>query len=767
MLRVITTITILLAVSLNSFAQTDRLVRDDISIVNEVNINSEKLEYSPAFYEDGLVFITTKAPEAQFNIKDTRIGKNIMAIYLSRRNVDGVLDDPKVFAKELTTKFHEGPLVFDRLGEIIYFTRNNVQNGKIKKASDGEVKLQIFSAENDGGKWRNDVELNFNDDDSNYAHPSISVDGRRMYFSSDRPGGLGGTDIYYVDKQGEGWGDPVNLGPTVNTEGNELFPHIHADGMLYFASNAHNTIGGLDMFSSQYINGEWTPVASLGEPLNSAHDDFGLIVDRDKKNGYFSSDRPGGAGGDDIYSFHCSSPNGLDEGMECDKDIEFIVMDSDTELPLSNVQVNPINLTKLNMDRMIRDANGNLIMLENIDETDKATILNLEPDQEVLPKITNEAGSAPMELNCLDNYIMKFFKAGYIPKEVALGTEQESGQVFVFMDKAVETANINGRVLVEGTDIPIGGATVRMIAADGSVYEATTDENGYYAFSVPKDQTYDVEIYKDGKLISEQTLSTFNMESTDATVNMFVDPNAAGIRVTPVLEEGTVIELSNIYYNFNDAGIRPDARKDLDVLVDLMNRYPEMEIELLSHTDSRGSTRYNKRLSQRRAERVVQYLVSRGVQKIRMVPIGYGEDKLRNHCSDGVSCSEEEHQYNRRTEFRVISVDPGISVKYVDRGPETIDRYTGSSSSGSGYSSSGGSSSSGEYCVIAGTFRNRQNADRRLNQVISLGYSSAVLVTTGPYQAVCVQTFTSRSSARDLEGVLENTHGINAYVKGM
>ena len=278
-----------------------------VFLTNEATINSDGLEFSPSFLEDGIVFISTKTASKRYKITDKRLGKNIMSIFRAKREENGLLKQPEPLARELLSTVHEGPVTFDRTAENIYFTRNNIKNGKPKKAKDGIVKLKIYAAEYVGKEWKNIEELPFNDDQSSAMHPSVSVEGDALYFASDRPGGLGGLDIYVAYNRGGVWSDPENLGPTINTEGDEVFPYIHADGTLYFASSGHAGYGGLDIFTSVNDGGTWSKVQNLSTPFNSEQDDFGFILDRDKKNGYLSSNRNGGLGGDDIYSFYIFS----------------------------------------------------------------------------------------------------------------------------------------------------------------------------------------------------------------------------------------------------------------------------------------------------------------------------------------------------------------------------------------------------------------------------------------------------------------------------
>ena len=217
------------------FGQELPTPNNDIFVNNEVSINSDQLEFSPAFLEDGILFISTNPVNKRFKVKDTRIDENIMSIFRSTRDEEGKLQAPVPFAIELLSTVHEGPLTFDRTAENMYFTRNNLKGKKQIKGKDGIVKLQIYSAQRMDNVWKNVEKLSFNDRNSNAAHPSISVENNELYFASDRPGGQGGMDLYVSIKSGDTWGEPINLGPKVNTEGEEVFPFIHADGTLYLS----------------------------------------------------------------------------------------------------------------------------------------------------------------------------------------------------------------------------------------------------------------------------------------------------------------------------------------------------------------------------------------------------------------------------------------------------------------------------------------------------------------------------------------------------
>jgi len=246
-------------------------------------------------------------------------------LYLSQISEDGNLQFPSKFYKGLNTKFHEGPLVFYEQDTKMIFTRNNYISKKIGKSQDGIIKLKLYQGEQQGGAWTNLNELPFNSDEYSVGHPAITKEGTTLYFASDMPGGLGGTDIYRTTKKDGKWGTPVNLGKTVNGEGNEMFPFVSADGRLYYASNGKGGLGGLDIFQTMYSDGEIAAIKNLGYPINTNKDDFGIILDDRRKSGYFSSNREGGTGDDDIYYLLISRVT-----------IEARMIDKETGEPLSD-----------------------------------------------------------------------------------------------------------------------------------------------------------------------------------------------------------------------------------------------------------------------------------------------------------------------------------------------------------------------------------------------------------------------------------------------
>jgi len=723
----------------SSFGQELPAPNNDIFVTNEVSINSDHLEFSPTFLEDGILFISTNPVNKKFKVKDKRIDQNIMSIYRSTRDEEGKLLAPEPFAIELLSTVHEGPLTFDRTAENMYFTRNNVKGKKRLKGKDGIVKLQIYTAQRMDNVWKNVEKLPFNDRNSNAAHPSISVENNELYFASDRPGGQGGMDLYVSIKSGDTWGEPINLGPKVNTEGDDVFPFIHADGTLYFSSKGAGEEADLDLFTVKKENGEWGIPENMGTPFNSSKDDFGIIIDRDKRNGYFSSNRGGGIGGDDIYSFYAL--NGLEKNEEPEPDFEktitINVKDEATGEIIEEAIVTYMKLDELTLGKAITGISNS----EDKDPDD--LVLKLPIDENAKTGLTDYNGQIPLRLN-RGSYVVKVEKSGLQSKQIALNSQSDILEYTVMLSKFDPTLANNSSGSMNGN-------------GNGDGLE---DGNGS----------------NNGNGNNNGTNGNGSISSGDP----FVDNG-----VVTTIEEGTVIELPNIYYNFNDAAIRPDAQADLNSLADFLLQYPATEIELISHTDARGTDRYNNRLSQRRAENAVEFLIKKGIASNRIVPKGYGETQLRNECNDFANCSEADHQYNRRTEVKITKMDAPITVKfinnlpsYISEAPTSTKKYTERNNTNVSPSNPAsteidleeGSNEydpDGKYKVIAGAFANMNNAEKRLIEVRALGFNNADILKLGGSSLfhVVASRYNSSSSATKAVKTLKSQN-VRAFVKG-
>jgi len=708
-------ILIIIILSIQFFAISQN--KSGVELMNESTINTDQLEFSPTFYEDGIIFISNK-PVKDKELVDKRIDKNVMSIFIARRGLDGVLKPSEPFSFELTSKLHEGPLCFDKTADNVYFTRNNIIKGRVENAKDGYIKLGIFTSEKVGGKWSDIRELPFNNHDYDFCHPSISIDGEKIYFASNRPGGYGGMDLYYSQKINGKWSEPVNLGPTINTDQNEAFPFIHADGTLFFASNKPGGKGGFDLYFAKPKSDDlWQDPIAMSGDFNSSTDDFGLIVDLDLKNGYFTSDKPGGKGADDIYSFHTDGKiTEPQENSQPGEEIMFFTADKVTGSELEGADITVMSTDDLST--VVTDENGNVISLGNGKMTPvEATVEG-----------TDKEGKRKMKLSKDKNYVVTVKKPGYKTKQFVVKKNDQRKEMMTLLDKADDCITVTG-VVFGGKKSPLPGATV--VIKDNASSESqsfTTDLKGNYNFCMPCNKDYTISASNPNYSSASTTISTKDKPCNPSTI-VSSDLNLTILGAPDQLTEGSTFELKNIYYNFNDATLRPDGRKDLDMLASLMKKYPTMEIELGSHTDSRGSTEYNKNLSQQRADNVVSYLISKGIDKKRMTSMGYGESKLRNHCSDGVKCSEYEHQLNRRTEVKITKAPSDEDIEL----PAFLSEKN---LIGGGMGSTGAIATlyntldnlTGDFAVISGSFEIESNAKKQIEILSKNGFEGATIV---------------------------------------
>lgn len=478
-------------------------------------------------YDQGLVFTADKKV-SQKSKEEPWTGKSYYDLYFSERDKNGHWLSPQLLKGEINGRYHEGPATFTKTGDVVYFTRSNYLKSGLKLNSKNENNLKLFKAKLVNGKWTQLEELPFNSDEYSVGHPCLAKDQKTLYFISDMPGGYGGTDIYRAVLDGNTWSKPENLGKEINTAGNEMFPFIANDETFYFSSDAHNNLGGLDVFASSYDakNKKWLQVENLNYPLNSSKDDFGFVIKGDNKTGYVSSNRNEV---DNIYEFRKNDP----------------------------------------------------------------------------------------------------------------------------------AFNLSGKVTIKGKGLVFGDVTIILIDetndAKNAKATAFTDAKGQYKFKLKPNTDYIVYGSKEGYFTQSVELTT---KGKKYSKNFVVDFELDQI----IIEKPIVLE--NIYYDLDKWEIRPDAVKELDKLVKLLIDNPNINIEMGSHTDSRAGDHYNLVLSEKRAKATVDYLVFRGIDANRLKYKGYGETELVNHCKNNVECTEDLHQQNRRTEFKVIKITKnGVAVK--------------------------------------------------------------------------------------------------------
>jgi len=486
--------------------------------IKSLDANSKYSDFGTTFYgKDKIVFSSARQTGASNKKRDAN-DRLYLDLYIGNVGDNGEIIKVKPFSSSVNSKYHDAMVAFSPDLKHVYFTSNNYLDGKLK--SNG---LKIFKATiSTNGQWKNIVTLPFNSDEYDTGQPSISEDGKKLYFVSNMPGGYGDTDLYEVTINDGHYGAPKNLGSTINSKYKEYTPFVDGN-ILYFSSNKPGGQGGLDIYMTK-LDGSIPEPINLGKPMNSRGDDISFIIDNEKQKGYFSSNRRGGQGDDDIYSFIQVTINPI-----CDQTIEGVIQDKISGFPIPNAFAT------------LYDSKGKKIRrLETLAD-----------------------GKFFFNLKCGENYKITGGRIGYFEVENSLNTNKV---------------------------------------------------NGY---------------------LNEIVLSLDEKE--------FITQNGK-----------EMLNIKPIKFELNKAVLLEDSKGNLVKVVRLMDKFPNMVIEFGAHTDARAPDGYNLQLSRKRATETVRYLISMGVDYRRIMGKGYGETQLINKCSNGVKCTEIEHQQNRRTEFVVI-----------------------------------------------------------------------------------------------------------------
>lgn len=496
-----------------------------------LNVNSENAEYSPYFYNNELYFASAR--ESSLFERYDQPYSDIYKVSIAKLEAQA-----NSLSKLPTTinsaEVNEGSIAFSPHGNTMIFAKGNPNDKK------GRRSVDLFISTKKNGKWSNAVSMPINNANAWDSSPTFNQSGQTIYFASDRPGGFGGSDIYRATLNARGrWADVTNMGEDINTAGDEMFPYVAPDNKLYFASDGHAGFGMLDLFSAENKSGVVT-ISNLGPSFNSPADDFGLIYSDYPFEGFFSSNREGGVGSDDIYSFVDNSSD-----------------------------------------------------LKSITYALRGTTYQRNPEDST---------------------------------QAILG------------DVRVKLLDVNGEV----------------------VDDVLSSRAGTYSFPVESEREYTLIGERNGFFTARKIFTTMGEGIPQEELVERVNEKVFNEDVTldPIVLDASIV-LDNIYYDLSSAEIRSDAALELDKLVQLLVDNPEIKIELSSHTDARADDDFNQVLSQRRAQSAVDYIVSKGISANRMVAKGYGESQLINGCTNEriEQCSEEEHQQNRRTEFKVIEIE--------------------------------------------------------------------------------------------------------------
>ena len=514
----------------NEMLMDEILTKEHNVTLKNLSINSKYSDFGPMFYnEDEIVYSSAKDSPRSNTKRYKWTNQPFLDLYVAKI-AEGSQDlkETKRFPKVINTKYHEAVVSFTADKATMYFTRNNYDK-RLKGDADERNNLKIYVSKNIDGEWSEAKELPFNSNKYSTGHPALSPDGKKLYFISDMPGSIGETDIFVVDILGDGhYSQPKNLGPGINTDRKEMFPFV-TDKKLYFSSNGRVGLGGLDVYEALLDEeGGFKEVMNLGLPINSERDDFSYIVNEKTNKGYFASNRKGGQGDDDLYSFERQTPE---------------------------------------------------------------------------EKVHNSI----------------------------VGTVREL---------------ITGDFMPHASVSLMDGNSIKLI-------EMVTAEDGSFVFGNLEPETqYTVKVTKDGFFENIVSVRTKENEIVPVDVPM------KKLEELIVLEDGVKkLKTDMIYFDFDSSHIRKDASYELDKLVEVMRKYEDMVIKIEAHTDSRGVAVYNQYLSDKRAKSTRDYIISKGISKDRIESaIGYGEARLINECKDGVPCSRQNHERNRRSEFIIVKM---------------------------------------------------------------------------------------------------------------
>lgn len=497
--------------------------------IEDAGINSVYSDYGTTIYNDKIIFTSARDTGGISQRKHKWTNQHFTNLYSAALDQSSTPTKPTKFDKNVNSKFNESTPVFTKDLNTMYFTRNNFLDGKKGKNTEKVTLLKIYKATKVNNTWTNIVALPFTSDNYNTAHPALSPDEKTLYFASDMPGTIGQSDLFKVAINDDGsFSNPENLGKNINTEGRETFPFISQDNELYFSSDGHPGLGGLDIFVSTLTSDStWGTVENVGSDINSPKDDFAYYLDTTSRKGFFTSNKDGGKGYDDIYKF-------LElKKIKCEHELYGVITDLSNSTALANATI------------VLLDEQYNTLKTQQADAQ----------------------GKYSFNVECDKIYFVRAQYPEFTTKEVKAETKKEN----------------------EKTYVPIALESAKCKVAIGD-------------------------------------------------------------------DLGKCFNIKMIYFDLDKSTIKQAAAFDLEKILDVLQQNPTMKLDIRSHTDSRQTFKYNEALSDRRAKATIDWLISKGINENRLTGKGYGETQLVNKCADGVSCTEEEHQLNRRSEFIITAL---------------------------------------------------------------------------------------------------------------
>ncbi|MCC7050501.1 MAG: OmpA family protein [Bacteroidia bacterium] len=748
-------------------------------ILKPVNTLNTDFNEFPCYIEDNTLVLTTDRSESNFSLSKDPIGDNppyalYKAYAAGKENGVTTFSRLNAFPFYINKNGATGAATFNRLTGMFFYTKSTYSSIN-RKAQISKLYIQY--------KNKKPKPFIYNSDQYNTQHPTLSVDGRVLIFSSDKPGGYGKFDLYICElKDDNTWTVPKNMGANINSEGNEVFPFIAKNGSLYYSSDGLPGYGGLDLFSYPSLIDTTKLSENLGKSINSSYDEFSICFNDSLNSGYVATDKPYTQNrGDNIFYFRkikntktmsgriseqLSLQNGGVSGLqlilltkkgeqvrkgktdahgffvfnELEADENYLIKiesndpsvlkrklylysDNDKvvstsvinangdvfffqELPpdltaLQELQINDAQLVNFSAT-IVADKNGKKIPASN----KRITIVNANGNI-IRTTITNVFGSFVFTeidaINSLTAYLedddptlnkkSKYYMVNNRGEIIKTNFKNENQRVYFSIDAStlkgknntVEKTNLKKNLkgvlkgMENGKPELLSNVVVNMLDGSGSIIKSViTNMKGAFEFvGLPFDSTYFLNIQSDDPALKKYSVFNIEDEQGNRVIEMNRDKlKSFGYKIFKTDEEklafyfyedpwlnvisknkksNNITITENILYQLNSAEISEDAKIVLDKVVQVLNNNKDITIEVGAHTDSRAGNDFNLTLSQKRAQKVVDYLYEHGIDKKRMIPVGYGETQLKNHCKDGVPCTEEEHAINRRTEFKVFS----------------------------------------------------------------------------------------------------------------
>ena len=674
-------------------------------VIKNLKINNSYSNFGTTFYgEDKVVYASPRKTSPIIRNVWKGNDQPFLDLFVGDIAEDGQLLNVKGFSENINKKYHEADVAFTKDKRTVYFSRNNYLNGVLTRDSTGVGLIQLYRAHiANNGEWTNIEPMPFNNDHYQTGHPTLSADERTLYFISDMPGGYGKTDVYKasISETGE-IGMPVNMGPKINTPGREMFSSISGNDELYFSSDGREDgLGQLDIYVSKIIGNNISNPQNLGIPINSERDDFSFIINYDNRRGYFSSNRRGGKGDDDIYTFVQNVPL----VFECNQMVVGTVIDKISGTVIPHAEVVLFDDKGEELQKITSDEHGNFHFDVDCNKpykvvgtkkgftTDNKEFFATAGDDINVPLLissssfVSDGGKCKVKINPIffdynkhdirDDAAFELNKVVEAMNEypdliIEGGSHTDSRGSFKYNERlssnrarsTVDYIIKNGIDPNRITSKGYGEYELTNGCADGvKCNEREHQYNRRTEFVIMNFEEIS-KIHPEICPIETVTVMQLKEKEKEAQQNQEQDvsPQVLEQRKKKYLDANfekinneIKIKLNPIYFDMNESYIKKEAARELDKVVEIMEKYPDLIVECASHTDARASDQYNEKLSQNRANSSVKYILAKGISSERIFAKGYGERLLTNECADGVKCTEEQHALNRRTEFIVLN----------------------------------------------------------------------------------------------------------------